>query len=100
MPQTEPAHPLPPRPRAVLRLGFAGRRVLSPPQEQTLDAALGQVLAVIGHRLAALTPGVAVQAGQEPPVAAFYARRPPLLRLVTGLYEGADTVAAQVLARL
>ena len=100
MPHPAPQNPLPPRPRAVLRLGFAGRRVLSSAEEATLATALGQVLGLLGHRLAALTPGVPVQAGREPPVTAFYARQPPLLRLVTGLCEGADAVAAQVLARL
>ncbi|AUB82773.1 hypothetical protein [Candidatus Thiodictyon syntrophicum] len=100
MPHPAPANSLPPRPRALLRLGFAGRRVLSAAQEETLDTTLAQVFAVIGRQLAALTPGVPVQVGRKPPVSAFYARRPPLLRLVTGLCEGADTVAARVLDRL
>jgi hypothetical protein len=100
MPHPAPDSSLPPRPRAVLRLAFAGRRVLESPEVETLSTALGQVLGLLGHRLAALTPGVPVQAGQEPRVAAFYADQRPLLRLITGLCEGADTVAAQVLEGL
>ena len=77
MPHPAPENSLPPRPRAVLRLAFAGRRVLQPPEIETLSTALGQVLGLLGHQLAALTPGVPVQAGQEPPVTAFYASNPP-----------------------
>ena len=100
MPCATPANPLPPRPRAVLRLGFAGRRELAPASEAHLRLALGRILAVMGRRLAALTPGVPTAADSAPKVAAFFARRPPLLRLVTGLCEGADTIAAQVLEGL
>ncbi|WP_295387530.1 hypothetical protein [uncultured Thiodictyon sp.] len=101
MPHPAPESLILPRPRAVLRLGFAGRRVLQPPEIETLTNALGQVLGHLGHRLAALTPGAPVQAGQEPRVSAFYDDdQRPLLRLITGLCEGADTVAAQVLENL
>jgi len=84
----------------VLRVGFAGRRELSDAAEAQLRHGLDQVFEVIGRRLAALTPGVPVEPGGEPRVAAFFDRRPPLLRLVTGLCEGADTVAAEALAAL
>jgi len=81
----------------VLRAGFAGRKELSPDEETRLGSSLGEVLRTLGHRLAALTPGVPVDAGKEPRVSAFFAQECPLLRLVTGLCEGADALAAQLL---
>ncbi|WP_058554596.1 hypothetical protein [Thiohalocapsa sp. ML1] len=94
-------NPPPPRPRVVLRLGFAGRREIDGAQLTNLARALDRVLARLGHRLAALTPGTPLATSAEPLVAAFYdGRRRPLLRLVTGLCEGADTAAALALERL
>ena len=58
---------------------------------------MGAVLRILGHRLAALTPGVPVDTGKEPRVSAFFSKQCPLLRLITGLCEGADAVAGQVL---
>jgi len=89
--------PLPPRPRVVLRVGFAGRRSLSAEEETRLESALRSVFQTLGRRLAAIAPGVPVDAGKEPKVSEFYGRECPLLRLVTGLCEGADAVAARVL---
>ncbi len=100
MPRAALANPLPPRPRAVLRLGFAGRRELSPEAEENLRHALRHALAIMGRRLAGLTPGSPERIEACPRVAAFFGDQPPLLRLVTGLCEGADTVAAQELARV
>ncbi len=94
------ASPLPPRPRLVLRVGFAGRKDLSTDERMRLEPLLQEVLSTLGHRLAAMAPGVPVEAGREPPTSAFYARQCPLLRLVTGLCEGADALAAQVLERV
>jgi hypothetical protein len=93
---SDPA-PLPTRPRLVLRAGFTGRRELIAEERNRLASSLGEVLDTLGHRLAALAPGVPVDAGQKPRVSAFYAPGCPLLRLVTGLCEGADAVAAEVL---
>ncbi len=99
-PRADPPKPLPPRPRAVLRLGFAGRRELAPAAEAHLRLALGRILAIMGQRLVALTPGVPAAAERAARVTQCYAPQPPLLRLVTGLCEGADALAAQVLADL
>lgn len=94
-------NPLPPRPRLVLRLGFAGTQKLDASAETSLQTALTRVFQTLGHRLAAVLPGIPVQAGQEPWIARFYAQSfpkdAPLLRLVTGLCEGADAVAARAL---
>lgn len=83
-----PTNLLPPRPRAVLRVGFAGRRQLSAAAENLLRTALGPIYAGLGAGLADLRAG---------PQGAAYADEPPLLRLVTGLCEGADTIAAELL---
>ena len=91
---------LPSRPRLVLRAGFAGRQELAAAEATRLATTLHAVLGTLGHELAALTPGVPVRAGQEPRVAAFFARQCPLLRLITGLCQGADAVAAQTLERV
>lgn len=88
---------LPTRPRLVLRAGFAGRQELSTAEQAHLSTALHEVLSTLGHELAGLAPGVPVRTGQEPRVATFFARECPLLRLVTGLCQGADAVAAQTL---
>ena len=101
MMEAEQSSTLPPCPRVVLRVGFAGRRNLTADDEARLAPALDRVLGSIGRRLAALTPGVPVAAGSEPRITGFYdATRPPLLRLITGLCEGADTAAVLALERL
>jgi hypothetical protein len=81
-------------------VGFAGRKELSTAEDAELESALGIVLGILGHRLAAIAPGVRVEAGKEPSISRFYARQCPLLRLVTGLCEGADALAAQVLEKV
>jgi hypothetical protein len=94
------ASSLPPRPRLVLRAGFAGRKDLTDDESSRLATALAAVFEVLGHRLAAIAPGVRVEPGREPRVSAFFQQQAPLLRLVTGLCEGADALAAQVLERV
>lgn len=87
----------PNRPRLVFRAGFAGRRELSLEEEGRFKTAIEKVFNVLGHQLAALAPGVPIGVGSEPHVSEFYSRQCPLLRLVTGLCEGADALAGQVL---
>jgi len=118
---------LPPRPRLVLRVGFAGSQSLisgeqwaqkfmaeeqagrqTDPLErenylaerQRLERTLPQVLARLGSQLASIAP--CHQAHPEHPatpgVAQYFAAERPLLRLITGLCEGADDLAADVLA--
>ena len=91
---------LPTRPRLVLRVGFAGRKELTGDEQQLLDAALQSVLHTIGRRLADIAPGTPMEQGKGPPVSAFYSHECPLLRLVTGLCEGADFVAGEVLPKV
>lgn len=83
-------------PRLVLRLGFAGRQSLTDVEDARLAASLSKVFGILGKRLASLAPGIAVDAGLEPKVAAFYSSQCPLLRVVTGLCQGSDAVAGRV----
>jgi hypothetical protein len=50
--------------------------------------------------LSSIAPGTPVEARKEPPVSAFFSKKCPLLRLVTGLCEGADAVAAEALTKV
>lgn len=91
---------LPLRPRLVLRAGFAGRRELSDSETRVLDESLDIILPSLGHRLAALAPGVPFEDGVVPPITSFYSKDCPTLRLITGLCEGADDRASLALDRL
>jgi hypothetical protein len=85
-------------PTLTLRLGFAGNIQL-PDERAHVRQALDQVVAAVAERLAAIaqaTPGTQA----APHVAEFYAADVPVLRLVTGLAEGADTEAFEALGRL
>ncbi|TVQ93894.1 MAG: hypothetical protein EA400_01825 [Chromatiaceae bacterium] len=97
-----PTPPLLPRPRMALRLGFAGRRDLSADDEARLGRALDRVLGSLGRRLAALVPVAAESDASIAPgiLHCYDPDQPPLLRLVTGLCEGADTAAVLALERL
>jgi hypothetical protein len=88
---------MPPRPRLTVRIGFAGSQSLDDAAASTLRTTLTAVLQCIGESLAELAPGVPVKAGKEPPITSFYSQESPLLRLVTGLCEGADLLAGEVL---
>jgi len=85
------------RPRLVLRVGFAGNRELPADRMPDLRTALAAVYDVISSRLEEIAPGIDVP-GEAPPIARFYLNEAPLLRLVTGLAEGGDALAAQVLS--
>lgn len=91
---------LPSRPRLVLRVAFAGSQKIAGEAEARLASMLVEVFEAMGHQLAAIAPGVPVLAWQEPKVAAFYEPSCPLLRVVTGLCEGADAIAAQALEKV
>lgn len=115
---------LPERPRLVLRVGFAGSQRLIADEElaakalptgeaerkreleergtvvaerERFEDSLAQVLQTLGHELACIAPTVPVKGTNHSRVASFFAPQCPLLRLVTGLCEGADARAAQIL---
>lgn len=83
------------RPDLVFRLGFAGNRKLPEENTHALSESLAAVYEAIGTRLKEIAPGVPVE-GDAASITRFYSERPPLLRLVTGLAEGADALAMQV----
>lgn len=87
----------PQRPRLVLRVGFAGRRHLSPDDVTRVAGSLPDVLSALAHMLPGLRPGEFGAAEPQVKVATFFAKEAPLLRLVTGLCEGADALACRVL---
>jgi hypothetical protein len=91
---------LPSRPRLCFRVGFAGRKDLPADAQTHLTTQLQTALQAIGQTLAEIAPGVPVAQGQEPRIASFYASERPLLRLVTGLCEGADLLAGKVLQQV
>jgi hypothetical protein len=103
-----PAHPgsdseistaFPKRPDLVLRLGFAGNREL--PSEgvgtRGIQASIREVLSFLGSRLVELAPGTVSDANSLPWICRFYSDARPRLRLITGLAEGADLLAANAL---
>ena len=99
----------PRRPNLVLRVGFVGNRwgpastgspetaalPAVPPNEAALKAALSHVLAVIEHQLAVLATDASDRGAKR--IREFFSNEAPLLRLVTGLAEGADQLAAAAL---
>ncbi|MCB1237509.1 MAG: hypothetical protein KDM91_20765, partial [Verrucomicrobiae bacterium] len=93
---------LPERPDLVLRLGFAGNRNLPDDPDNLLPRAINWVLDGISRQLAILAPGVL-----DPPTPAtspehvlkFYSQEFPVLRIVTGLAEGADSLIGKEVIR-
>jgi hypothetical protein len=81
-------------------MGFAGRKELTDPEQRIVANSLNNVMHTLAKRLSSIAPGTPVEAGNEPPVSAYFSRECPLLRLVTGLCEGADAVAADALTKV
>jgi hypothetical protein len=87
-------------PRLVLRVGFAGTQKL-PTDPSGLSASLKKIFEAIARRLAEIAPGPPIHAAMtEPRISRFYSKDNPMLRLVTGLCEGGDGLAAQMLETL
>lgn len=97
--QVPPAKPPLELPRLVFRVGFAGTQKL-PQQLEELSSQLELIFKVIATCLA----GVAGRLAPRHPVgrvAKFYEKEhPPLLRLITGLCQGADALADLTLQTL
>jgi len=89
-----------PLPQLALRLGFAGSQKL-PEDTTALGAKLVSVFEVIAQRVAEVAPGTPTT-GPSPVgrVAQFYSKEIPVLRLVTGLCEGADALAGRMFGAL
>lgn len=83
-------------PRLVLRVAFAGNRSL--PAGALVSSSLSEIWRGLGQRLVEIAPcAPAITAGREPAVSAYFSTEKPLLRLITGLAEGADALAWQTL---
>lgn len=83
---------LPSKPDLVLRLGFVGTRKL-PGNVFNLTDALQQVFSVIHEQMADIAKNkIAAETRTS-----YYSDSPPCIRLITGLAEGADTLAYEVL---
>ena len=82
------------KPDLVLRVGFAGKRDLAGAVK--LDERLHDIFAAAGRLLVELSPGNTESgATPAPKIANFFSQAPPVLRLITGLCEGADHLAFQ-----
>ncbi len=88
---------MPVAPDLVLRIGFAGNLVL-PENIEHLTMSLAEVFSILATRLAEIAPGVPV--GEVPRIARYYSQKLPTLRLVTGLAEGGDALAMDVMSKL
>lgn len=89
------------KPQLVLRVGFAGNARLGEADPEVQKRRIGEVLEMIGEDLAAIAPGTDCTRDKEiPKIAKFYSDGLPLLRLVTGLCEGADQLAFEALEEL
>ncbi len=99
---SEPQKSLPSRPDLVLRIGFAGNRDLPLDAKGMIPDSINWLLDRIAHRLAEFAPGV--EDPQTPPdspdhILQFYSKKRPILRLVSGIAEGADTVISKEFKR-
>ena len=85
---------LPPRPHLTLRVGLAGNRTIEPAMVAKVSGCLDQVAARLAHTLATTA------SSDHDSIARFYAKgAKPLLRLITGLAEGGDTLGAESFER-
>lgn len=88
------------RPRLVFRIGFAGSQELGSDTEN-VELTIREIFGVVAQRLTWTIPKQSHNAGGPgASVTHFYSTEPPLLRLVTGLCEGADTLAAETFTNM
>jgi hypothetical protein len=81
----EPCPASPPKPRLTLRVGITGKRAISGTTEKRIRQDLTGLLAALADFL------VTCRAKHD-----VFASEPPLLRIVSGMAEGADQIAAEV----
>src|SRR6266545_5598447 len=97
MPAATPSHP--PRPRLTVRVGVTGHRwnKLRRSDAPAIEARIGEVLRWIEDLVAVVhrDPG----AGYRSPVAGGPEPSPPELRMISGLAEGGDRLAADAAHR-
>ncbi len=88
---------LPKPPRLVLRVGFAGNCDLPEGATDALRKALELVFETIARQLIEIAPGEPDHPERAARIARFFSSEKPLVRLITGLAEGADAIADQSL---
>lgn len=88
------------KPRLVFRVAFAGNaRFPDQVQPSAQQGRIHEVLEKIALCLDEIAPGTSTQADESvPEIARFYSPEKPLLRVVTGLCEGADELAFEAAA--
>jgi hypothetical protein len=89
---------LPTAPDMVLRFAFAGNRNL-PAQTGHIEEVLDALFECTAKRMVELKSGV-LKRDDALNVHRFYSGEKPCLRIITGLAEGADSLAAEALKRL
>ncbi len=77
----------PPKPRLVLRVGVTGKRAIESSDQKTIRSNLEDVFGALADFLVACR-------NKHPDV--FDDRRRPLLRIISGMAEGADQLAAKI----
>lgn len=88
---------MPSMPRVVLRVGFIGHRRLREDTVEQIQAEIANCFALMSKAVVAVHPNHS-KARKTPLVAGFYdQQQKPLVRLVTGLAEGADLLAVNAL---
>lgn len=90
-----PSNQLPGLPRLVFRIGFAGNKALSG-NTTPLGNKLHEVFTVITRRICEIAPEPPhiTSSQPDPVIRNYYSKENALVRLVTGLCEGADELAA------
>ncbi|MDN5934685.1 MAG: hypothetical protein L0H75_00725, partial [Nitrosospira sp.] len=90
----------PDRPRLVLRIGFAGSRDLANNECTQLKTTLNGILRILGGELTNIAP-YGSDSSNDTSFSEFFSKKePPLLRLITGLCEGADAIAGEALEEI
>lgn len=79
-----PEHP--PKPRLTLRVGVTGKRVIPKSERERICKSLAGVFDALGHFL--------IDCHRKE--AEFFSAEPPLLRIICGMAEGADQIAARI----
>ena len=87
---------IPERPDLVFRAGFVGNCDLPADPEGKLPAALREIVSIMAHRLAAISPkreGPPFPKNSPIGLFHYFSENYPRLHLVSGLAEGADALA-------
>lgn len=82
-------------PRAVLRAGFAGKQKLTSEEEKILRNSIKVLLSIIQGYFDVNSKDSKYYSA----ISKYYSNDKPILRLISGLCEGADAIAGEELAK-